>query len=155
MKENHPACTYGTRCVTFLCAELSIVWIGICRLLRHIKGKELRVNSGMNTVIYPVKDLEKAKAIFSALLGVGPTTDSPYYVGYSVAGQEFGLNPNGHSSGMSGATPFWPVDDIRESLRQLIEAGATAVQDATDVGGGRLVASVKDADGNMIGLMQG
>jgi predicted enzyme related to lactoylglutathione lyase len=46
------------------------------------------------------------------------------------------------------------VDDIRGRLQTLTSAGAQVVQDVRDVGGGRLVASLKDADGNMLGLMQ-
>jgi hypothetical protein len=36
----------------------------------------------------------------------------------------------------------------------LLEAGAEAQQDVKDVGGGKLIASVRDADGNVIGLLQ-
>jgi hypothetical protein len=34
------------------------------------------------------------------------------------------------------------------------DAGAEAQQAIKDVGGGKLIASVKDADGNIIGLIQ-
>ena len=40
-------------------------------------------------------------------------------------------------------------------MASLVEAGATVTQKATNVGGGRTVAALADADGNMIGLMQG
>jgi predicted enzyme related to lactoylglutathione lyase len=46
------------------------------------------------------------------------------------------------------------VADIQSSLKQLLEAGAQEVQAVQDVGGGLLIASVKDADGNDIGLRQ-
>ncbi|MCU1664922.1 MAG: glyoxalase [Pseudonocardia sp.] len=36
----------------------------------------------------------------------------------------------------------------------LVEAGAEVQQQVRDVGAGRLIASVKDADGNVIGLVQ-
>lgn len=42
----------------------------------------------------------------------------------------------------------------RGTLNALLDADAEAVQAVKDVGGGKLVASVKDADGNMIGLIQ-
>ena len=109
------------------------------------------MNQGVTTVVYPVKDLAKAKALFSALLGVEPYADAPYYVGYKVAGQDIGLDPNGHKHGM---TPYYQVDDIKQSLQALLDAGATPVQDVKDVGGGKLIAVVKDADGNIIGLTQ-
>ena len=109
------------------------------------------MNQGIKTVVYPVKDLAKAKALFTALLGVEPYVDAPYYVGYKVAGQDIGLDPNGHQHGM---TPYYQVDDIKQSLQALLDAGATRVQDVTDVGGGKLIAVVKDTEGNIIGLTQ-
>ena len=59
----------------------------------------------LNTVLYPVKDLDKAKATFTALFGVEPHVDSKYYVGYEVDGHEIGLVPNGHVQGMTGPEP--------------------------------------------------
>ena len=41
---------------------------------------------GIKTIIYPVKDLAMAKAMYGALLGVPPAVDAPYYVGFTVAG---------------------------------------------------------------------
>ncbi|CAL9362515.1 VOC family protein [Streptomyces sp. enrichment culture] len=112
------------------------------------------MTAGLKTIIYPVKDLERAKALFGALLGVEPYADEPYYVGYKDAGQDVGLDPNGHAQGMTGPVPYWHVSDIRGTLAALLEAGAEPLQDVRDVGGGRLIASVKDADGNLVGLLQ-
>ena len=80
--------------------------------------------------------------------------DQAYYVGFSVGDQEIGLDPNGHSKGMTGPIGYWHVDDIQKSLKRLLDAGAEAQQEVKDVGGGKLIASVKDADGNVIGLIQ-
>ncbi|MFF5533870.1 VOC family protein [Streptomyces cinerochromogenes] len=110
--------------------------------------------AGLQTIIYPVKDLERAKALFGALLGVEPYADEPYYVGFKAAGQDVGLDPNGHAKGMTGPVPYWHVTDLRERLSALLAAGAELLQDAQDVGGGRLIAFVKDADGNLVGLLQ-
>jgi predicted enzyme related to lactoylglutathione lyase len=41
-----------------------------------------------------------------------------------------------------------------QSLKALVDAGATIIQEIKDIGGGGLIASVKDADGNLIGLIQ-
>ncbi len=109
------------------------------------------MTAGIKTIIYPVKDLAKAKALYGALLGVPPTSDAPYYVGFTVAGQEIGLDPHGHTEGM---TAYWHVDDIEGSMQALLDAGAETLQAVKDVGGGRLIASVKDPDGNIIGLLQ-
>jgi predicted enzyme related to lactoylglutathione lyase len=112
------------------------------------------MNQGLKTIIYPVKDIAQAKALFSALLGVEPETDQPYYVGFKVEGQDIGLDPNGHKNGMTGPLAYYHVSDIQASLQALQAAGAQLQQDAKNVGGGRLIASVKDADGNSIGLIQ-
>jgi predicted enzyme related to lactoylglutathione lyase len=112
------------------------------------------MTSGIRTVIYPVKDLAAAKTLYTRLIGTAPVMDEPYYVGFKVDGQDIGLDPNGHRQGMTGPLAYWHVDDIDESLRQLQEAGAEVQQPVRDVGGGKLVASVKDADGNAIGLVQ-
>lgn len=109
---------------------------------------------GATVVLYPVFDLAGAKALFTRLLGVEPMADAPYYVGFQLADQHIGLDPNGAKRGMTGATPFFEVDDIRAVMGTLVETGATVAEDVRDVGGGLLVAMLKDADGNMIGLRQ-
>lgn len=58
------------------------------------------------------------------------------------------------SSSLRGAVGYVPVEDIRDRLRALVDAGAQLQEDVHDVGGGRLIASVRDADGNVTGLMQ-
>jgi predicted enzyme related to lactoylglutathione lyase len=108
----------------------------------------------MDPVIYPVKDLDSAKQLFRTLLGAEPYADQPYYVGFRVEGQEFGLNPHGHAQGMTGPVGFFAVDDIRSSLASVLGQGAQLQQDVQDVGGGKLTAVVTDADGNPIGLIQ-
>ena len=111
------------------------------------------MNQGVRTIIYPVDDLVKAKKRFTELLGVKPYADAPYYVGFKIGDQDIGLNPNGHKQGQTGPLCFYHVDDIKKSLQLLISAGAQLQQDINDVGGGRLVASVKDTDGNTIGIL--
>jgi predicted enzyme related to lactoylglutathione lyase len=112
------------------------------------------MNTGIRTVIYPVRDIVQAKALYSQLLEVAPFMDEAYYVGFHVGDQEIGLDPNGHNQGMTGPVGYHHVSDIRKSLQLLLDAGAQAQQAVKDVGGGKLTATVKDADGNMIGLIQ-
>src|SRR5437879_1730656 len=52
--------------------------------------------SGLETIIYPVKDLAAAKQLFGTAFGVPPYIDEPYYVAFNVGGQDVGLDPNGH-----------------------------------------------------------
>ena len=109
------------------------------------------MNKGIGTVVYPVKDIAKAKALLRELLGVEPYADAPYYVGFKVGNQDIGLDPNGHKEGM---TAYYHVDDIKKSLKSLVDAGTTTIQEIKEVGGGRRIASVKDENGNIIGLVQ-
>ncbi len=41
-----------------------------------------------------------------------------------------------------------------EALKALLDAGAEAKHEVRDVGRGKLIASVTDADGNVMGLIQ-
>ena len=109
---------------------------------------------GIQTVLHPVSDLAAAKAVYSALLGMPPTTDGSYYVGYEAAGQQIGLVPGGGSQGMTAPVAYWHVADIEAKLAEVTAAGATVKEPAHDVGGGRLVATVTDPDGNVLGLLQ-
>ncbi|MBV9832136.1 MAG: hypothetical protein JOZ82_11140 [Marmoricola sp.] len=45
----------------------------------------------LKTVLYPVTDLAAAKAVYDALLGVDPTVDESYYVGYQLPDVQVGL----------------------------------------------------------------
>ena len=110
--------------------------------------------SGFGPIIYPVSDLDSATELYTRLLGVAPYADQPYYVGFRVGGMELGLDPHGHDKGMIGPVGYWAVDDIEASIGELTEAGASVLQPATDVGGGKLVAMVTDAEGNITGLTQ-
>jgi predicted enzyme related to lactoylglutathione lyase len=98
--------------------------------------------------------LEAAKAVYTALLGIPPQHDSSYYVGYEVGGQHVGLVPGGGPQGMTSPVTFWEVPDIAAQLDAVTAAGATVNEPAHDVGGGRLVATVTDTDGNVLGLLQ-
>ncbi|MGH2549942.1 MAG: VOC family protein [Thermomicrobiales bacterium] len=110
--------------------------------------------TGLKAVIYPVKNLDESKAMFERLLGVPPAVDAPYYVGFDVPGAHIGLDPNGHKNGLVGSVATWLVENIEESLQSLVDSGAEVNQTITDVGGGILIASLKDSNGNFIGLMQ-
>ena len=109
---------------------------------------------GIKIVLHPVSDLEKAKAVYTALLGLPPQADSPYSVGYEAAGQQIGLVPGGGPQAMTSPVGFWSVPDIEAKLAEVTAAGATLKEAPHDVGGGRLVATFTDPDGNVLGLFQ-
>jgi predicted enzyme related to lactoylglutathione lyase len=109
---------------------------------------------GIKTVLHPVSDLEKAKVVYTALLGLPPQHDAPYYVGYDTEGQHIGLVPGGAQQGMTSPVAYWQVADIEAKLAELTAAGATLKDPVRDVGNGRLVATVTDPDGNVLGVLQ-
>jgi predicted enzyme related to lactoylglutathione lyase len=109
---------------------------------------------GIKTVLHPVSDLEKSKAVYTALLGTPPQHDAPYYVGYDTAGQHIGLVPGGGPQGMTSPVAYWHVADIEAKLAEVTAAGAVVKEAPHNVGGSRLVASFTDPDGNVLGLVQ-
>jgi predicted enzyme related to lactoylglutathione lyase len=109
---------------------------------------------GAKTLLHPVTDLARAKAVYAALLGVEPTADAGYYVGFDAAGQHIGLVPGGGPQGMTSPIAYWHVPDIEAKLAEVTAAGAAVKESPHEVGGGRLVASFTDPDGNVLGLIQ-
>ena len=109
---------------------------------------------GITTVLHPVSDLQRARTVYSALLGIEPQHDAAYYVGFDAAGQHIGLVPGGGPQGMTSPVAFWRVLDIEAKLAEVTAAGAAVIEPAHDVGGGRLVTTFTDPDGNVLGLLQ-
>jgi predicted enzyme related to lactoylglutathione lyase len=107
---------------------------------------------GVKTILHPVTDLEKAKPVYAALLGMEPQADAPYYVGFEAEGQQIGLVPGG--GGMTSPVAYWHVTDIEAKLAEVTAAGAAVKEAPHEVGAGRLVASFTDPDGNVLGLVQ-
>ena len=104
----------------------------------------------LKIMVFPVKDPGKAKAFYSKILGVEPYVDSTYYIGYHVGDFEVGLDPNSRI----GPIGYVDVEDIKVTLEEMKKLGAEVVRNVSDVANGLLVAKVKDADGNVLGLRQ-
>lgn len=107
----------------------------------------------VSLICYPAADMAKAKDFFRALIGADPYADSPYYVGYKCGDTEIGLVPNAGQIELGGLA-YWTVDDIAASVKALVDAGGTVVQDPKDVANGLLVASVREPNGSIVGLRQ-
>lgn len=108
------------------------------------------MTQNINLIVFPVTDIEKAKAFYTKFLGVDPYADSPYYVGYKVGELEVGLDPNSKV----GPISYVDVTDINSTLEEMKGTGAEIVQDIKNVGGGLLIAQIKDVDGNVVGFRQ-
>ncbi|RLK58987.1 VOC family protein [Actinokineospora cianjurensis] len=109
---------------------------------------------GIKTVLHPVTDPARAKAVYAALLGVQPQTEAAYYVGFDVDGQHIGLVPGGAEQGLTSPVAYWHVDDIEAKLAEVTAAGGTVKEAPREVGGGRVVATFTDPDGNVLGIAQ-
>ena len=108
---------------------------------------------GLRTAIYPVADIEAAKAWYTRLLETPPYFDQSFYVGFSVGGFELELTPGG-ANGTSGAQPLWGVASIETAYARLLELGAVALDPIADVGEGIKVAAVRDPFGNRLGIIE-
>jgi predicted enzyme related to lactoylglutathione lyase len=109
---------------------------------------------GLATVIYPVPDLDRAKAWYAQAFGQPPYFDQPFYVGFEIAGYELGLVPDEGRPGPEGGVAYWRVPAIDAAVARFTGAGATIVSEAKDVGDGIKVATVADPFGNSIGLIE-
>lgn len=111
---------------------------------------------GLRTVTYYVGDIDRAKEWYSAVLGIGPSFDEPFYVGFDVGGFELGLQPDepGTSRVSTGVIAYWGVDDVEAAFGYLLELGATEHGVVQDVGGDIRVASVLDPYGNVFGVIE-
>ena len=82
---------------------------------------------GIKTVLHPVSDLARAKAVYAALLGIQPQADSSYYVGFDAAGQHIGLVPGGGPQGMTSPVAYWHVPDIEAKLAEVTAGPASGL----------------------------
>ncbi|MCF8451345.1 MAG: VOC family protein [Taibaiella sp.] len=110
---------------------------------------------GLRTAVYFTDNIEKAKDWYSDILGIKPYFDEPFYVGFNVAGYELGLHPIDNNQANVAATnaAYWGVSDVQVAFDMLIAAGATSVEEPSDVGGGIVVATVRDPWGNPLGII--
>jgi predicted enzyme related to lactoylglutathione lyase len=108
---------------------------------------------GLRTVIYPVTDIAEATAWYSKVLERAPYFEEAFYVGFEVGGFELGLLPDG-TPGATGATAYWGTPDAAAEVERLVGLGASIDAPVADVGGGILVATVRDPYGNLFGVIE-
>lgn len=109
---------------------------------------------GISTVSYVVPDVALAKTWYAKAFGTEPYFDEPFYVGFNVSGYELGLQPaEGERTPGNSSIAYWAVSDIEKTYARFIKLGAKEIDTPNDVGGGVIVASVKDPWDNLIGLI--
>ncbi len=104
---------------------------------------------GLRTTVVPAPDLQAGRAWFARVLGVETNVDEPFYVGFSVAGFELGLDP-----AAGAAVSYWGVRDCDAALAALLTAGATAREDVREVGGGIRLATLVEPGGGVLGIIE-
>src|SRR5215475_9350696 len=111
---------------------------------------------GLRTAAYQVRDLDKAKAWYSNVLGSQPYFDQPFYVGFNVGGYELGLVPEKEAAPnrAPAGIAYWGVADAQAAYKRLIDLGATGLDAIQDVGEGILIGAVHDPFGNILGVIQ-
>ena len=107
---------------------------------------------GLRTVIHPVADLAAAREWWIGFLGVQPSFDAPFYVGFDVAGDELGLLPGADPS--DGAHFYWGVADVGAAVDEAVTRGAVVHTAPQDVGEGIITASVRLPDGSITGFIR-
>jgi predicted enzyme related to lactoylglutathione lyase len=114
-----------------------------------------RMFLGLRTVIYHVRDLDKAKAWYTKVLGQKPYFDQPFYVGFNVGGFELGLDPDVTAAKGDGqSVAYWGVAKADDAVKRLTKEGAKVVEAAKDVGEGIRVATLTDPFGNRVGVIE-
>jgi predicted enzyme related to lactoylglutathione lyase len=111
---------------------------------------------GLRTAVYNVPSLRKARDWYATILGKEPYFDEPFYVGFNVGGFELGLHPGTAGSGKvdESVLVYWGVANASRSLARLLKLGAKKHTALQDVGGGIMIATVKDPFGNIFGIIQ-
>jgi predicted enzyme related to lactoylglutathione lyase len=109
--------------------------------------------TGIKSVIYPSSDLERDKSYWTKITGVEPYFDQPYYVGFSINGCELGLDPNAEKEGITYPVSYWHVKDANAASDELTSQGVEVNSPLKDVGGGMMMATFKDANGNIFGII--
>jgi predicted enzyme related to lactoylglutathione lyase len=107
---------------------------------------------GIETVVYHAEDVKAATAWYRKVLAIEPNFEAEFYCGFTVAGDELGIQPGKPVSG--GQVAYWSVDDIDKAIAHFVEHGAKSDKPPDDVGGGIRVVHVTDPFGNAFGLIQ-
>ena len=111
---------------------------------------------GLRTAVYAAPDLPAARTWYAEVLGIAPYFDEPFYVGFNVGGFELGLDPDAAPAqpSVTGSSCYWGVTNAREAFARLLALGATAEGAPHEVGGGIVVATVRDPFGNVLGIIE-
>ena len=107
---------------------------------------------GLRSLIYPAPDLAAAKEWWTAVLGVEPYFDEPFYVGFDIGGYELGLDPGADPE--EGPVTYWGVADLDQAAAEMVERGAVVQAPVSEVGESIRMATFRGPAGAVLGLIE-
>ncbi len=110
---------------------------------------------GLRTAIYQVSDITAATKWYTKAFETEPYFDEPFYVGFDIGGFELGLQPEESvpTDKAESVVAYWGVEDVQVQFDRILALGASVFEEQQEVGGGIIVAKLKDPWGNIIGLI--
>lgn len=110
---------------------------------------------GLRTAIYKVTNLSEAKARYSDVFQATPYFDEPFYVWFNIGGYELWLQPDETlaNAKVESVNVLWWVESVHREYDRIIGLWAISIQSPMNVGGGIIVASLRDPWGNVLGLI--
>ena len=105
-------------------------------------------------------DHAAAIAWYAQLFGTQPYFNIPGYSEFRIGDYEHEMGiidaryaPKAAQPGPGGSILYWHTDDLKSTVKRLIEMGATEYEPETVRGDGFVTASVIDPFGNILGVM--
>jgi uncharacterized protein len=109
----------------------------------------------VGTVVLGVTDMQAARRLYLALTGAAaPDVSRGDWLAFSAGGLEIGLVPAGDPAGLAGPAVYWHTPDVLGRLAALLDRGWTLDTPVRKLPDGRMVCTLKDASGNVVGLLQ-
>ena len=110
----------------------------------------------LETVILFTDRMEELAAFYAEGLGIGPFQSQPRHLGCQLGPLYFGFDQveGGTGANRSGVTLWFTVDDLDGVYERLLHLGARSVEPPNAKPWGATLASVRDPDGNVLGLSQ-
>jgi uncharacterized glyoxalase superfamily protein PhnB len=113
------------------------------------------VHADLDTVIIFSSDAERLAAFYAAALGLGDPERSPGHLGFHAGRTYLGIDQvDTDHDGASSVALWFRVDDVDAAFARLVAEDAEVIYAPVDKPWGDRLASLRDPDGNRIGLSQ-
>jgi len=108
----------------------------------------------LGTVIVFTPDMESLGAWYRDVLELGEWERSEGHIGQRVGEVWFGLDEDRGAVSGGGTVAWFHVDDLQRTFDRAVATGAEVIYPPTKKPYGYVLASVRDPDGNRVGLAQ-